>query len=230
MNETTNVLRLRQPDAIDDPQTDILRTGARKLLAQALESEAEAYLASMRDLKLPDGRERLVRLGHGPERLIQTSIGPVEVSRVKIRDRGATDDADRIRFTSAILPKWARRTKSLDALLPILYLRGLSTGDFQEALSALLGRDAPNLSPSVVTRLTGEWQGEYERWQARDLSARRYVYVWADGVYLQARMADQAECLLVLIGATPEGRKELVGFQSGVRESAQSWRELLVEI
>jgi transposase-like protein len=229
MNETTNIVRLRQPDIIDDPLTDILRAGARKLLAQAIESEAEAYLASMRDLKLPDGRERLVRHGHGPERTLQTGIGPVEVSRVKIRDRGATG-ADRIRFTSAILPKWARRTKSLDALLPILYLRGLSTGDFQEALSALLGQDAPNLSPSVVTRLTGEWQGEYERWQARDLSARRYVYVWADGVYLQARMADQAECILVLIGATPEGKKELIGFQAGVRESAQSWRELLVEI
>jgi hypothetical protein len=105
MNETTNVLHLRQPDAIDDPLTDILRAGARKLLAQAIEIEAEAYLASMRELKLPDGRERLVRHGHGPERLIQTGIGPVEVSRVKIRDRGATDDADRIRFTSAILPK-----------------------------------------------------------------------------------------------------------------------------
>jgi transposase-like protein len=229
MNETTNIVRLRQPDTIDDPLTDILRAGARKLLAQAIESEAEAYLASMRDLKLPDGRERLVRHGHGPERTIQTGIGPVEVSRVKIRDRGAAG-ADRIRFTSAILPKWARRTKSLDALLPILYLRGLSTGDFQEALSALLGQDAPNLSPSVVTRLTGEWQAEYERWQARDLSARRYVYVWADGVYLQARMAEQAECILVLIGATPEGKKELIGFQAGVRESAQSWRELLVEI
>ena len=95
---------------------------------------------------------------------------------------------------------------------------------------SLLGKDAPNLSPSAITRLTGEWQGEYERWQARDLSARRYVYVWADGVYLQARMEDQAECILVLIGATPEGKKELVGFQAGVRESAQSWRELLVEI
>lgn len=230
MNETTNIVRLRQPDIIDDPLTDILRAGARKLLAQAIESEAESYLASMRDLKLPDGRERLVRHGHGPERTLQTGIGPVPVSRVKIRDRGASSDEDRIRFTSAILPKWARRTKSLDALLPILYLRGLSTGDFQEALSALLGQDAPNLSPSVVTRLTGEWQGEYERWQARDLSARRYVYVWADGVYLQARMADQAECILVLIGATPEGKKELIGFQAGVRESAQSWRELLVEI
>jgi putative transposase len=230
MNETTNIVRLRQPDIIDDPLTDILRAGARKLLAQAIEIEAEAYLASMRDLKLPDGRERLVRHGHGPERTLQTGIGPVPVSRVKIRDRGASSDEDRIRFTSAILPKWARRTRSLDALLPILYLRGLSTGDFQEALSALLGQDAPNLSPSVVTRLTGEWQGEYERWQARDLSARRYVYVWADGVYLQARMADQAECILVLIGATPEGKKELIGFQAGVRESAQSWRELLVEI
>ncbi len=137
---------------------------------------------------------------------------------------------ERIRFTSAILPRWARRTRSLDALLPTLYLRGISTGDFQEALSALLGKDAPNLSPSVVGRLTAEWQAEYDRWQERDLSARRYVYVWADGVYLQARMEEQAECMLVLIGATPEGRKELVGFQIGVRESAQSWRELLVDV
>ena len=190
MNEATNVLRLRQPDEIDDPLTEILRAGARKLLAQAIESEADAFLASMRDLKLPDGRERLVRHGHGPERTIQTGIGPAEVRRAKIRDRGATSEADRIRFTSAILPKWARRTKSLDALLPLLYLRGVSTGDFQEALSALLGKEAPNLSPSVISRLTGEWQAEYERWQARDLSARRYVYVWADGVYLQARMED----------------------------------------
>ena len=230
MNEVTNVLRLRQPDEIDDPLTEILRSGARQLLAQAIEIEAEAYLASMRDLKLPDGRERLVRHGHGPERTIQTGIGRVEVRRVKIRDRGAYGEENRIRFSSAILPKWARRTQSLDALLPILYLRGLSTGDFQEALSTLLGKEAPNLSPSVIGRLTGAWQADYERWQARDLSARRYVYVWADGVYLQARMADHSECMLVLIGATPEGKKELVGFQVGVRESAQSWRELLVDV
>src|SRR5207244_4375447 len=136
----------------------------------------------------------------------------------------------RIRFTSAILPRWARRTPSLDALLPILYLRGVSAGDFQEALAALLGPDAPNLSPSVIARLKGEWEAEYTRWQRRELSARRYVYVWADGVYLQARMEEAAECMLVLIGATPEGKKELVGFQTGVRESAQSWRELLVDI
>ena len=124
----------------------------------------------------------------------------------------------------------ARRSKSLDALLPALYLRGISTGDFQEALSALLGTDAPNLSPSVITRLTAGWQEEYDRWQGRDLSARRYVYIWADGVYLQARMEPEAECILVIIGATPEGRKELLGFHVGIRESAQSWRELLVDI
>jgi putative transposase len=230
MNTSTNVVRLRQPDAIDDPLTDVLRAGARRLLAQAVELEAEVFLAGMRELKLPDGRDRLVRHGHGPERLIQTGIGPVSVSRVKIRDRGAATGEERVRFSSSILPKWARRTRSLDALLPILYLRGVSTGDFQEALAALLGKDAPNLSPSVITRLTAEWQAEYERWQGRDLAARRFVYIWADGVYLQARMEDHAECMLVLIGATPEGRKELVGFRVGVRESAQSWRELLVEV
>jgi putative transposase len=114
--------------------------------------------------------------------------------------------------------------------LPVLYLRGVSTGDFQEALAALLGKAAPNLSPAVISRLTAEWQADYDAWQNRDLSARRYVYVWADGVYLQARMEPAAECMLVLIGATPEGKKELVGFQTGVRESAQSWRELLIDI
>jgi len=230
MNETSNVVPLRHPDEIDDPLTDILRSGARRLLAQAVEIEAEAFLAAMKDLKLPDGRDRLVRHGHGPTRTIQTGIGLVEVARVKIRDRGAAGGGERVRFTSAILPLWARRTKSLDALLPVLYLRGISTGDFQEALAALLGENAPNLSPAVISRLTAEWQGEYERWQKRDLSARRYVYVWADGVFLQARMEDHGECMLVLIGATPEGRKELIGFQVGVRESAQSWRELLVEV
>jgi putative transposase len=230
MENTTNIVRLRQRGAIDDPLTDVLRAGARRLLAQAVEMEADAFLAALQDLRLPDGRARLVRHGHGPERAIQTGIGPVAVSRVRVRDRGATGAGDRIRFSSTILPKWARRTRSLDALLPVLYLRGVSTGDFQEALAALLGKDAPNLSPSVVTRLTATWADEYARWQARDLSARRYVYVWADGVYLQARMEEQAECMLVLIGATPEGKKELVGFQVGVRESAQSWRELLVEV
>ena len=230
MSENINVVPLRLPNEVDDPLTNILRSGARQLLARAVEMEAEAFLLAMKGLKLPDGRDRLVRHGHGPERTIQTGIGPVEVERVKIRDRAAAEDGERIRFTSAILPLWARRTKSLDTLLPVLYLRGISTGDFQEALAALLGQNAPNLSPAVISRLTAEWQGEYERWQKRDLSARRYVYVWADGVFLQARMEDHGECMLVLIGATPEGKKELIGFQVGVRESAQSWRELLVEV
>ena len=230
MNENSSVVWFRQPDEIDDPLTNILRSGARQLLTQAVEMEAEAFLAAMKDFKLADGRDRVVRHGHGPERTIQTGIGPVEVSAVKIRDRGAAIAGERIRFSSAILPKWARRTKSLDALLPVLYLRGISTGDFQEALAALLGKEAPNLSAAVISRLTAEWKDEYDRWQKCDLSARRYVYVWADGVYLQARMEDNAECMLVLIGATPEGKKELVGFQVGARESAQSWRELLVEV
>jgi len=230
MNETSNIVALCQSDDVDDPLTNILRAGARQLLAQAVEIEVETFLATVKDLKLADGRARVVRHGYGPARTIATGIGPVEVARAKIRDRGAAGDGERIRFSSAILPLWARRTRSLDALLPVLYLRGISTGDFQEALTALLGKDAPNLSPAVISRLTAEWQGEYERWQKRDLSARRYVYVWADGVFLQARMEDHGECMLVLIGATPEGKKELIGFQVGVRESAQSWRELLIDV
>lgn len=238
MTSDTTVHPFEHPDAIDDPLTSVLRDGARRLLAQAIEAEAEAFLATMRGERLEDGRVRVVRHGHGPERAVQTGIGPVPVRRVRLRDRGAGEAAEtpagtggeRIVFTSALLPRWARRTRSLDALLPILYLRGVSTGDFGEALSALLGRDAPNLSPSVLGRLKASWQDEHERWQRRDLSARRYVYVWADGVYLQARMEPAAECMLVVIGATPEGKKELVGFQTGVRESTQSWRELLVDL
>ena len=230
MTSDTTVIPLRQPDAMDDPLTVILRSGARRLLAQAVEAEAEAFLAFlMKGTQLPDGRERLVRHGLGTER-VSTPGSVVEVRRVKLRDRGAGDEGERIRFTSAILPRWGRRTRSLDALLPILYLRGVSMGDFQTALAALLGPEAPNLSPSVIARLRGEWAADYARWQRRDLSARRYVYVWADGVYLQARMEPQAECMLVLIGATPEGKKELLGFQVGMRESTQSWRELLVDL
>jgi transposase-like protein len=230
MGEDSTVVRFRQPEEIDDPLTAVLRSGARRLLAQAIEAEAEAFLALMADRQLDDGRARFVRHGRGPERTVQTGIGAVAVQRVKVRDRGVAGAGERVRFTSTILPRWCRRSRSIDALLPILYLRGISTGDFQEALAALLGKEAPNLSPSVVARLKGDWQADYERWQKRDLSARRYVYIWADGVYLQARMEPQAECMLVIIGATPEGKKELVGFQVGLRESAQSWRELLVDI
>jgi len=230
MIQTTNLLAFRQPGTVDDPLTDVLRAGARQLLSKAVEIEVEAFLSSLAELKLADGRCRVVRHGHGPERTIQTGIGPVKVARAKVRDRGAASAGERIRFSSALLPRWARRSRSLDALIPVLYLRGISSGDFQEALAALLGNDAAHLSPSVIAGLKAGWQSEYERWQARDLSARRYVYIWADGVYLQARMEDHSECILVLIGATPEGRKELIGFQVGVRESAQSWRELLIDM
>src|ERR1700751_3098786 len=157
MSRDSIVIPLRQPEAINDPLSELAREGARRMLAQVLIAEADSFVAMWKDLKLPDGRDRVVRHGHG-----------------------------------------ARRTKSLDALLPVLYLRGVSTGDFQEALSAILGKDAPNLSPAMISRLTAEWQTDYDAWQKRDLSARRYVYVWADGVYLQARMEEAAECMLVL--------------------------------
>src|SRR3984893_2136632 len=187
------VLRVPGDPDIDDPLSELAREGARRMLAQALVAEADAFVALWKDSKLPDGRDRVVRHGHGPHRAIQTGVGPVEVRRAKVRDRGEVGAEEKIRFTSSILPKWARRTKSLDALLPVLYLRGVSTGDFPEALTALLGKAAPNLSPAVISRLTAEWQADYDAWQNRELSARRYVYVWADGVYLQARMEPAAE-------------------------------------
>jgi len=231
MKEDTTILPFRQSEKIDDPLTEIAREGARRMLAEALVAEADAFVAGFSEERLADGRQRIVRHGFGPERQIQTGIGAVEVRRPKVRDRiSSRPETAKVRFTSSILPKWARRSPSLDALLPVLYLRGISTGDFREALGALLGPDALNLSPGVITRLTAGWKAQYDTWQRRDLSARRYVYIWADGVYLQARMEDNAECMLVIIGATPEGKKELLGFQVGIRESAQSWRELLVDI
>ena len=159
------VVALRRKGAIDDPLTEILRAGARRLIAQAVEAEFETFLASNAELVLADGRQRVVRHGHDPVRAIQTGIGPVEVQKPKARDRGATTGA-RIRFTSNILPKWARRTKSLDALLPVLYLRGISAGDFQEALTALLGKDAPNLSPAVIARLSKDLNGVITGWNS----------------------------------------------------------------
>ena len=143
-----------------------------------------------------------------------------------MRDRGAAGgDAGRIRFTPAILPPYARRSRSLEVLIPILYLKGISTGDFEEVLAALLGKDAPGLSASTIARLKEVWRDEHEHWRKRDLSAKRYVYVWADGIYLEARLEEAKQCILVIIGATPEGRKELLGFTDGARESAQDWRD-----
>jgi putative transposase len=228
--EQDSVVRLSQPGEIVDPLTEVLRDGARRLLIQAVEAEVAVLLEAHADLRLEDGRRRVVRHGHAPERTIQTGIGPMSVAAPRVRDRAGAAAPDRIRFGSTILPKWARRTPSLEALLPVLYLRGVSTGDFQDALAALLGAAAPNLSPAVLGRLKVTWKDEFARWERRDLAARCYVYVWADGVYLQARMEREAQCVLVLIGATPEGKKELLGFRTGFRESAQSWRELLLDL
>jgi len=231
MKDDSTIIQLRQPGLVSDPLTEIAREGAQRMLAAALKAEADCFVEMFSHDRLPDGRQRVVRHGVGPERVIQTGIGPITVQRQKVRDR-ATDvpASGKIRFSSNILPRWARRSRSLDALLPVLYLRGVSMGDLQEALTALLGPEAPNLSPGVTARLIEAWQEEYDRWQRRDLSARRYAYIWADGVYLQARMEPEAECILVIIGATPEGKKELLGFHVGTRESAQSWRELLVDL
>ena len=171
MLKDTTVVRFRQPDAIDDPLTELAREGARRMLAQALIAEADAFVALRKDLKLPDGRDRIVRHGHGPYRAIQTGVGPVEVRRAKVRDRGEVSAEEKIRFTSSILPKWARRTRSLDALLPVLYLRGVSTGDFREALAALLGKAAPNLSPAVISRLTAD--GRRITMSGRNATSRR---------------------------------------------------------
>ena len=154
MEKTTTVVPFRQVDSVDDPLTEIAREGARRMLAVAMGVEADAFVAQHSGVALPDGRQRVVRHGHGPMRRIQTGVGPLEVQRPKVRDRADVPEAEKIRFTSVILPRWARRSKSLDALLPVLYLRGISTGDFQEALAGLLGKDAPNLSPSVIGRLT----------------------------------------------------------------------------
>ncbi len=172
----------------------------------------------------------MVRNGHAPEREIQTGIGPIEVRRPKVRDRGDGAGGERIRFTSKVLPPFLRRTKNVEELLPWLYLKGVSTGQFEEALAALLGPDAPGLSASTVRRLVASWQQEHERWQGRDLSTRRYVYVWADGVYFTPRLDHDRQCILVLIGADADGRKELLAIEDGYRESAQSWRELLLRL
>ena len=225
----TNVFQLSQPGNFADPLTEVLRKGARALLAQAVEAEVATLLSRYADETTDDGRKRLVRHGHLPEREIMTGIGPVGVCCPRVRDR-VGEGPQRIRFSSAILPPYARRSKSLEVLIPILYLKGISTGDFEEALVALLGKDAGGLSASTVGRLKEAWSEEHRRWSKRDLSAKRYVYFWVDGIHVQARLEDDAQCLLVIIGATPEGKKELVGLTDGVRESTRSWKELLLDL
>lgn len=226
-----NVIPLIQPGSFDDQLTAVLRDGAKALLAKAVEAEVADFLAKHAALTTDDGRQRIVRHGRLPERAVMTGIGPVAISQPRVRDReAAADDPGRIRFSPTILPPYLRRSKSIETLLPILYLKGISTGDFSEALAALLGKDAAGLSASAIGRLKDGWQDDHAQWRARDLSTKRYVYIWADGIHLQARMEDEKQCILVLIGATSEGRKELVGFVDGARESAHDWRALLLDL
>ena len=241
MSETT-IAQLPDPSIVDmrfrsdlpirgyspDPLSDVLRAGARHLIEQAVEAELIALLSAHVDDKTEDGRARLVRHGHLPEREVMTGIGPVPVKVPRVRDRGSSEE--KIRFTSSILPPYLRKARSIAELLPWLYLNGISTGDFQEALAALLGPNAAGLSSTTISRLKADWWDEYERWQRRDLSARRFVYVWADGVYFRPRMAEEKQCVLVLIGADEWGRKEVLGLTDGYRESTQSWRELLLDL
>jgi putative transposase len=230
--EDDTVVRLPRPGGSvgDDPLLEVLRSGARRMLQQVIEAEVESFLGAHADLEDERGRRRVVRNGHAPERGIQTGIGPIVVRRPKLRDRGAGAGGDPIRFTSKVLPPFLRRTKNVEELLPWLYLKGVSTGQFEEALTALLGSDAPGLSASTVRRLVATWQQEHAGWQGRDLSTRRYVYVWADGVYFTPRLDHDRQCMLVLIGADAAGKKELLAIEDGYRESTQSWRELLLRL
>ena len=187
----------------EDPLTAVLRQGAQRLLAQAIEVEVAMLLAQYADRRDGQGRQAIVRNGYLPEREVQTGIGAVRVQVPRVRDRSGAG----VRFHSALLPPYIRRSKSLEALLPWLYLKGVSTGDFSEALQALLGPDAPGLSPATLSRLKQGWQEELAQWQQRDLTGKRYVYFWVDGVYLETRLEDARHCMLVIIGAVPMARK-----------------------
>jgi transposase-like protein len=211
-----------------DVLTDLLRDGARRLLAEAVEAEVLAWIDAHAHLKGQDGRRQVVRNGHLPERVIQTGLGAVEVKQPRVHDRRPADEREK--FTSAILPPYLKRTRSLDELIPWLYLKGVSTGDFSEALGALLGPEAPGLSATTITRLKATWEGEYEVWSKRSLAGKRYIYVGADGVHFNIRLEADRRCILVLMGATPDGRKEMIAVADGYRESEQSWKELLIDV
>ena len=209
-----------------DPLTEVLRQGAQRLLAQAIEVEVAMLLAQYADRRDSEGRQAIVRNGYLPARDVQTGIGAVRVKVPRVRDRSGAG----IHFHSARLPPYIRRSKSLEALLPWLYLKGVSTGDFSEALQALLGPEAPGLSPATISRLKQGWHEELTQWQGRSLTGKRYVYFWVDGVYFETRLAEARHCILVIIGADASGQKELVGLWDGYRESEQSWKELLLDL
>src|SRR3954454_21361653 len=223
---TTDIRIVPVPDG-QDILTEVLRDGARRMLAEAVEAEVAAWIDARAHLRDQDGRRQVVRNGHLPERTIQTGIGPVPVQQPRDQDRRPPERREK--FTPAVLPPYLRRTKSLDELIPWLYLKGISTGDFSEALQAILGPDAPNLSATTITRLKAVWEQEHEAWSQRSLADKHYVYVWADGVHFNIRLEGGRQCILVLMGATADGQKELIAIADGYRESEQSWKELLLD-
>jgi putative transposase len=227
--EENTITQLPDPSGFSaDAFTDVIRDGARKLIEQVIHAELATLMAAFSKETLEDGRARLVRHGHLPEREVLTGIGPVPVKVPRVRDRGRGDD--KITFTPSILPRYLRKAKSVEELLPWLYLKGVSTGDFTEALETLLGPNAKGLSSKTITRLKADWWKDYETWQKRDLSARRFLYIWADGVYFKPRMAEEKQCVLVIIGADEYGHKELLAMTDGFRESTESWRQSLLDL
>lgn len=225
MDKSTTSCALEPEVTFRDALTELLRKGARTLIANALGVELSLLLEEHAEDRLPDGRLAVVRNGYLPERTIQTGIGDVEIKVPKVRDRSGRG----VKFNSSLLPPYLKRAQSVEELLPWLYLRGISTGDFQEALACLVGEGAKGLSANTISRLKEKWIEEYRAWNKRDLSDKRYVYWWVDGVYSNVRMDDKL-CLLVIIGATEDGTKELVAVEDGFRESSESWYELLSDL
>ena len=228
MTSSTTETRIVPLPQAQDVLTDLLRRGAQQLLAQAIEAEVADWIDRHQGCRDAAGRRQVVRNGHLPQRTITTGVGPVPVQQPRVHDRRPAELREK--FNSAILPPYLRKTKSVEELIPWLYLKGVSTGDFSEALAALLGPDAKGLSATTVTRLKGLWEQEYHDWSKRSLAGKQYVYVWADGVYFNIRLEGGRQCILVLMGATADGKKELIAIQDGQRESEQSWKELLLDV
>lgn len=232
MNSTIDSLELPATDS-EDALTDVLRGGAQQLLAQAVEAEVATWIGNHKHLMDQEGHRLVVRNGHMPSRSILTGIGAVEVTQPRVHDRRTASehgDEEAIeRFRSKILPPYLRKTKSMEELIPWLYLKGVSTGDFTQALRALLGPGASGLSATTITRLIATWQDDYEVWNKRSLEGKQYVYVWADGVHFNIRLEEDRQCILVLMGATADSKKELIAVVDGHRESEQSWRALLLD-
>lgn len=227
MQETTTSTVAFPSTPTKDVMTEILRDGAQRMLTTAIEAEVADWIERHAHIGDDQGRRQVVRNGYLPERTVMTGIGEVQVRQPRVRDR--RPDGEKVKFTSKILPPYLRKTKSIEDLIPWLYLKGVSTGDFPEALAALLGPDAAGLSATTVTRLKAHWEQEYAQWSKRSLEGRQYVYVWADGIHFNIRLEEDRQCILVLMGATAEGKKELIAIHDGHRESELSWRELLLD-